>query len=202
MNFYHSTILPKILDCVMQKKELGKLRPEVARAACGVVLEIGFGSGLNLPFYQRVTQLYALEPSSVLYKMAEERVKRAGFPVTFLEASAERIPLGDKSMDMVVSTWSLCSIPDVKLALQEVKRVLKDEGVFLFLEHGKSPSGFVRWVQKCLSPFSRRIAGCTLDRSIDELVREAGFCEVTVTRFPLPRRPLYFMYRGRAVGKK
>lgn len=177
-------------------------RPDVAGEASGIVLEIGFGSGLNLPYYKNVTKLYALDPSQELYNLAKDRIQKVSFPTEHIQASAEKIPLENNSIDLVVSTWSLCSIPHPEIALKEIFRVLKLGGIFAFIEHGKSPKSFIFKLQKILTPFSKRLAGgCHLDREIDELIKEAGFDFIKLETFQQKSKPLAFMYKGIAVKK-
>ncbi len=187
----------------MKRKSFEKHRVDVARLAHGVVLEIGFGSGLNLPYYQNVTKLYALEPSKELFTLAKERIEKASFTVEFLQSSAEQIPLADASIDVVVSTWSLCTIPHPELALKEVIRVLKPGGTFSFVEHGRSPNRFVAAIQKCCTPFSKCFGGgCHLNRGIEAMIRESGFDVQKLDTFSTWSMPLAYMYKGVAIAKK
>lgn len=158
----------------MSSKSKEKERVELVSEAKGIVLEIGFGSGLNLPYYQNISTLYALEPSLELYKLTD--FKQASFPIQHLEASAEKIPLPDASVDYVVSAWTLCSIPNPDLALKEIYRVLKPTGKFLFVEHGKARNKYIRCLQR-LGTFGSKCmcGGCHLDREIDWLIINAGF---------------------------
>ncbi len=177
-----------------------KERPGVVAEAFGEVLEIGFGSGLNIPYYKNVTKLYAVDPSEELYGLSLALVKGAPFPVEYIAASAEEIPLPKETVDAVVSTWSLCSIPHPEVALKEIYRLLKPKGKFLFIEHGKSPrEGLATW-QNRLTPLSKAcLGGCHLNREIDTLIQQAGFKIIKVEKFPLPSKPLAFMYKGVAV---
>lgn len=194
---------PFFLDRAMRRKSFEKHRLDVARAAHGVVLEIGFGSGLNLPYYQDVSKLYALDPSRELFALAKERVEKAAFPVEFLQASAEYIPLADASVDVVVSTWSLCTIPHPERALEEILRVLKPGGTFSFVEHGRSPNRFVAAIQKCCTPYSKCLAGgCHLNREIETLIRGSGLDLQKLETFSTWSMPLAYMYKGVATPKK
>ncbi len=140
MSLYEHWIFPRILDLSMRSQQAMRYRKQLVPQAKGQVLEIGMGSGLNLPFYgPEVERLYGLEPSPELRRMANRRAKEAGVGVAFLDRSAEQIPLGDRSMDTVVMTWTLCTIPDAARALAEVHRVLKPGGELLFVEHGLAP---------------------------------------------------------------
>lgn len=195
MNFYKKYILPKRLNTSMNREEFERLRPEVIKEAAGIVLEIGFGTGLNLPHYKNITKVYALEPSQELYNFAEERIKQVSFPVEYLPISAENISLPDRSIDSVVSTWTLCSIPDVKATLLEVKRLLKPDGKFLFIEHGKSSNKKLAFLQNIFTPLSKLFAGnCHLNREIEKLIIDSGFYLEKIEKFS--EKPLMFMYKG------
>lgn len=191
--------MPKYLNKSMRRKQFEELRPGLISNAKGEVLEIGFGSGLNMPYYKNVTKLYALEPSDLLFAERDLKVAPETFPVIHLSASAETIPLMDNSIDTVVSTWTLCSIPNVEIALREIYRVLKPAGKFLFIEHGKSPKKFISFLQDVFTPLSKCIAGgCHTNRQIDKLIVDAGFTIVQVERFQQKGKPFLFMYKGNA----
>jgi ubiquinone/menaquinone biosynthesis C-methylase UbiE len=170
-------------------------------AARGVVLEIGIGSGLNMPFYtSAVTRLYGIDPSAELLAMAQGRAAVAPFPVELFNHGADHIPLADAWIDTVVVTWSLCSIANVEDALREMRRVLKPGGTLIFVEHGLAPDAGVRKWQNRLTPFWRRFTGgCHLNRKMDDLVRDAGFtiADLRTEYMPGPRA-LAFMYEGSA----
>ena len=144
---YGRWVLPRLIDLAMRNKEATRYRGKTIPAAAGRVLEIGAGSGLNLRFYgDEVQHLYALDPSARQQRMARSKRPAAAFPVEYLEASAEDVPLDSRSIDTVVSTWTLCSIPDAALALREARRVLKPGGLLLFTEHGFAPEpGVQAW---------------------------------------------------------
>jgi ubiquinone/menaquinone biosynthesis C-methylase UbiE len=200
VGFYARRILPHLINTAMKNKEATRLRAAWVPEARGRVLEIGIGSGLNLPFYSsKVACVYGVEPSAELRKMAEERAKRANTKVEFLSQSAEdTIALADQSVDTVVMTWTLCSISDPMRALAQMKRVLKPDGRMLFIEHGKSPdAGVARW-QDRLAPAWKKIGGgCHLNRKIDDLLRTAGFAiqELKTCYLPGPR-PMTYTYQG------
>ncbi len=201
MSLYTKYILPKYLDWSMRQSTLKEYRREVASAVSGMGLEIGFGSGLNLPYYRNVTKLYALDPSEELYDFAAERIASAPFPVEHLPASAEQIPLPDNSLDFVVSTWTLCSIPHPDTALKEVLRVLKPGGIFSFVEHGRSPKTSIATIQSFLTPASKHLAGgCHLDRNIEKLIHDAGFDIQKLETFSPQSKPLRFTYKGVAMA--
>ena len=181
----------------MENKNIEKYRIDIASRATGITLEVGFGSGLNLPYCTDVDKLYALDPSKELYNLAEERIKSISFPIEYLQASAEHIPLRDNTIDTVISTWSLCSISHPQNALEEILRVLKPNGKFLFIEHGKSTRGVITEIQNFLTPFSRTFAGgCHMNRNIEKLILDAGFQMQSIEKFGLNSRPSGFMYKG------
>ncbi|MBF0624863.1 MAG: class I SAM-dependent methyltransferase [Magnetococcales bacterium] len=197
--FYEQRILPWAIDRIMARQAFTTERARLVPLAQGRVLEIGLGSGFNLPHYARqVERLFALEPSARLQRFAADRVRAAPFPVTFVGLTAESLPLDDRSMDTVLSTWTLCTVPDVNRALAEIGRVLKPEGRFLFIEHGRSPDRRVRFIQETLSPLWQRIGGgCTLDRPMDELIAGAGFRFERSENGPMGGAgPLSFLFRG------
>lgn len=202
MSFYNKYILPKLLDYVMRSKDMEKHRLDVICEAKGVVLEIGFGSGLNISYYTGIVKLYALEPYQDFYSLAESRIKKVNFPIEHLRSSAEKIPLQDNSVDSVVSTWSLCSVPHPEIALSEIKRVLKPGGIFTFIEHGHSPKTFISQVQNILTPVWKHItAGCHLNRRIDILIEKSGLKIQKLKIFQQKSGSLVFMYKGLAVAK-
>jgi ubiquinone/menaquinone biosynthesis C-methylase UbiE len=200
MGFYSDIILPRLCDLAMRNKQLRPYRERVIGAAEGRVLEIGVGSGRNLPFYRSpVTELLALEPAPKLIAMAQH-APRPGTPVNFIEASAEAIPLDDRSVDTVVTTWTLCSIPDAGIALTEMRRVLRPGGQLLFVEHGMAPDRNVRRWQDWLTPAWKCISGgCHLNRPISTMIEAAGFRidRVETGYMPGPKA-MTFMYEGRA----
>ena len=199
MGFYEDRILPHLIASTMRHRELIPYRERVVGAAEGRVLEIGVGAGANLPFYgPGVGEIFGLDPSQRLLRVARE----AG-PMHPLEASAEAIPLDTGSVDTVVTTWTLCSIPDAHRALTEMRRVLKLGGRLLFVEHGLSPDARMRWFQNTLTPVWRRIGGgCHLNRPIDALIREAGWkMEKIDTGYLRGPNPMTYMYEGSAQAR-
>jgi ubiquinone/menaquinone biosynthesis C-methylase UbiE len=200
MAFYNDFILHRLLDLAMCNKQLLPFRKRVIGAAEGRVLEIGVGSGRNLPFYRSpAKEILALEPSSKLVAMARG-ASHSTVPVNFLEASAETIPLDDRAIDTVVTTWTLCSIPQAATALAEMRRVLRPGGKLLFAEHGLAPGVSVRWWQDRLTPAWRRISGgCHLNRPIRSLIENAGFRVDRIETGYIPGpKPFTFMYEGSA----
>jgi ubiquinone/menaquinone biosynthesis C-methylase UbiE len=183
----------------MPNKQLLPFRERVIGAAVGRVLEIGVGSGMNLPFYRPpVREVLALEPAQRLVSMA--RGVTRNMPVSFLEASAEAIPLDAHCVDTVVTTWTLCSIPQGATALAEMRRVLRPGGKLLFVEHGLAPDEGVRWWQDRLTPAWRRFTGgCHLNRPIGSMIEGAGFSIERIETGYMPGlKPMTFMYEGSA----
>ncbi len=201
MSFYQEKVVPLLVNLAMRQRRLAEYRSRVVPAAKGHVLEIGIGSGLNLPFYSRnVEQIIGLDPSSTLLTMARRHPQPDATPVEFVAGSAEAIPLANASTDTVVTTWTLCSIPDVERALAEMRRVLKPGGRLLFVEHGRAPEANVRWWQDHLSPVWKRLSGgCHLNRAIGTLIEGAGFqFERIETGYMSGPKPMTFMYEGSA----
>ena len=201
MSFYDERILPHLVHMSMRQATFEPYRRRVVSAASGRVLEIGVGSGLNLPLYEAATHVIGLEPSAQLLAMARA-VCTGGLSIELVEGVAEAIPLPDHSVDTVVSTWTLCTIPDVTRALTEMRRVLKPDGRLLFAEHGRSPEPrVVRW-QDRLTPLWKQIGGgCHLNRPIEQLIRDAGFrVEQLQTGYMKGPKPMTFMYEGVARG--
>lgn len=199
MGFYSDRVVPHLVNLSMRSHLLAPYRERIVGQAAGRVLEIGVGSGVNFRFYTtRATEVVGIEPHPRLLKMASE--KKGRVPATLIEGSAESIPLDDSSFDTVVTTWTLCSIPDIARALAEMRRVLKTDGQLLFVEHGLSRDEGVRKWQSRLTPLWKRIAGgCHLDRPISTLVEAAGFrvSRLDTGYMPGPK-PMTFMYEGRA----
>jgi ubiquinone/menaquinone biosynthesis C-methylase UbiE len=200
MGFYTKHILPRFIDLAMRNRETARLRAAWLPQAHGDVLEIGLGSGLNLPFYSsQVRRVYGLDPSTELLQIARKRALDVPLEVEFLPQSAEDpAPLADRSVDTVVMTWTLCSIADASKALQQIIRVLKPDGRLIFLEHGRAPdAGIAAW-QDRLTPVWKRIGGgCHLNRKIDELIEAAGFRigELRTCYLSGPR-PMTYTYQG------
>lgn len=199
MRIYSRYVLPRLIDLAMRQESETAERARLVPLARGRVLEVGFGSGLNLPFYgPAVERLYGLDPSRELWRLARRRIDAVRVPFEFVPASAEVIPLPEASVDDVVMTWTACSIPDAGRALQEIRRVLRPEGRLLFVEHGHSPDlAVARW-QDRLNPVWKRVAGgCNLNRRIDELLVVAGF---DITSFEQGYgegpKPFSYLYKG------
>ncbi|KUM25600.1 phospholipid methyltransferase [Mesorhizobium loti] len=201
MGFYQEYILPHVINLAMRNRDLVPYRERALSSAEGRVLEIGIGSGLNLPFYPpQAREILGLDPSPRLIAMAQEKAAGSSVPVTFIEGSAEAIPLDAHSIDTVVTTWTLCSIPGATNALEEMRRVLRPAGQLLFVEHGLSPDMSVRRWQNRLTPIWKRIGGgCHLNRPIRTLIEGAGFhIDQVETGYAKGPKPMTFMYEGRA----
>lgn len=201
MSFYTRHVLPPLLHLAMRQKLLMPFRRRVAGAASGRVLEIGIGSGLNLPLYAPpVRVVIGLEPSAELRRMAARRAAAAPLPVELLDGSAEALPLADASIDTVVTTWTLCTVADAGQALAELRRVLKPGGRLLFAEHGRAPEPSVaRWQDRIDPLWARCAGGCHVNRKMDDLIAAAGFRIETLDheRLPGPRTHTY-LYEGSA----
>jgi len=204
MGFYAEHVVPYLVQLAMRQGTLVPYRERVISKAAGRVLEIGVGSGLNLPLYPAaVTAVVGIEPSAKLLSMAKAQTAPATRQIELLEASAEAIPLENESVDTVVTTWTLCTIPEVQRALEEMRRVLMPTGRLLFVEHGRSPDSSVRRWQNRLNPLWKPIAGgCHLNRPIADLIESAGFrIEHMDTGYGQGPRPMVFMYEGEARKK-
>jgi ubiquinone/menaquinone biosynthesis C-methylase UbiE len=203
MGLYENWVLPRLLDLAMRNQILDTYRHSAITPARGLVLEIGVGSGVNLPLYgPAVARVIGLDPSPRLLRLASRRAADAIVPVSLLRASAEHLPLADAVFDTIVMTWTLCSIPNPIAALAEMRRVLKPGGRVLFVEHGLSPEfRIARW-QHRLTPCWKRISGgCHLDRKTDELIRTAGFqIDAVETGYMKGLKPWTFMYQGSATN--
>jgi ubiquinone/menaquinone biosynthesis C-methylase UbiE len=177
VSFYQDAVLPWLTHLAMRQQRLVPYRTRVKSGAEGYVLEIGIGPRLNLPFYGAgVKQVIGLDPSPRLLEIADGAGRRSAIPVQLIEGAAEAIPLERESVATVVTTWTMCSIPDANRALSEVRRVLKRRGRLLFVEHGRAPEQSVQWWQDHLTPAWKRISGgCHLNRAIADIVRTNGF---------------------------
>jgi SAM-dependent methyltransferase len=203
MGIYTDRIFPHICDWVMSDPRMARLRKEFLADVGDEVLEIGFGTGLNLEHYpERVRRVIAVDPARGMNRIARGRIARSRIDVDLVVESAHGLPFENESFDRVVSTWTMCSIPEVSKALEEVYRVLKPGGRFHFLEHGLSDDWHVQKWQRRLNPIWSRLAGgCRLDTDVDAVVRGQPFESVTFDRFVMERAPRVqgTMYRGVAV---
>jgi len=202
MGFYDDKVLPRLVDRVCGMAELRPLRQEVVQGLRGDVVEIGFGSGLNLRYLDadEVDKLLVIEPNDTARRLGEERTARSDVPVEFLGLDGQALPLEDGSVDAVLSTFSLCTIPDVEAALGEIGRVLRPGGELHFLEHGLSPDPKVARWQHWLTPIQRKVAGgCHFDRPIADLVTGAGL-EMTALRNTYLKGPKFpgYIFLGTA----
>ena len=204
MSFFSQVIVPRLCDFLLNKSLLVRHRRELLAHAHGDVLEIGFGTGLNLPYYpERVHKLTAVDPNPGMHRLAENRIKRGRIKVDQQVLGGEQLPFEDSRFDCAVSTFTLCSIEDVRQALSEVYRVLKPGGKFLFLEHGLSPESSVQKWQRRLNWLEIRLGdGCHLDRDIKALVAAQPFSSLEVKAFYLQEMPKTHGYLYRGIGRK
>ena len=202
-SWYDRHILPYLIDLSCGVKPVRRQRAKVVPLAHGRVLEVGMGSGLNMPYYDksRVAAIVGLDPSPGMRRRAEQRIAEAGLAVEFVGLSAEKIPLPDAAFDSVLITYTLCSIPDPVAALEEMRRVLKPDGRLIYCEHGRAPDESVRRWQDRLTPLWRRIGGgCHLNRDIPALLAAGGFaCNDVQTMYLPGLRPMTYNYWGEAV---
>lgn len=203
MGFYENRVLPFMIDKACAGPPILKQREKVVPGAEGRVLEVGMGSGINLPYYDpaRVEFVWGLEPSEGMRRLAAQRIEAAPFEVRLLDLPGESIPLDDASVDTVLLTFTLCTIPDFRTALAQMRRVLKPGGKLLFCEHGEAPDESVRKWQNRINPLWKRIAGgCNLNRPIPHCLEEAGFVVHDLETLYLPNTPRIaaFNYWGRA----
>ena len=178
MSFYERYCLPHLINLACGSKPVSKQRQKVVPLARGKVLEVGMGSGLNIPFYdhEKVEQVWGLEPSEGMRQKAQHRVKQAAFAIEWLDLPGEEIPLDDNCVDTVLLTYTLCTIPDWQSALQQMRRVLKPGGKLIFCEHGEAPDENVRRWQRRLNPIWGKIGGgCHLNRPIPKYLEQGGF---------------------------
>jgi len=202
MGLYSRYVLPRLLDFAMRDKPIMRQRAKVVPLAHGRVLEVGIGSGLNLSFYDKskVDKVLGLDPSPELNVWARERAAEAGIDVDWLALSSERIPLPDDSVDSIVITYTMCTIPDVHSALLEMRRVLRPGASMYFSEHGIAPDASVRKWQNRLNPLWGKLAGgCNINRNVPKLLEDAGLRlgEIETMYLPGPR-PLTYNYWGSA----
>ncbi len=201
--WYDRTLLPYLLDCACGLSPIQQQRTKVVPQAQGRVLEVGIGTGLNLPFYDRtkVQRIVGLDPALRMHRLALRRIARTGLDVELVGLSAEAIPLPEASFDTVLTTYTLCTIPDPVAALKEMRRVLVPGGKLLFCEHGRAPDEKVRKWQTRLQPYwSRMAGGCQLDRDIPGILEEAGFKIDVQSKYIRGPRVLSYHYWGQAVA--
>ena len=193
MGLYADQILPRAINLALRGAEFAGPRARAAAGLDGEVVEIGFGSGLNIPYYPAgLKRVRAVDPAAAGRKLAAGRAAACAVPIEYVGSGAEALPMADASVDHVLSTWTLCTIPDATRALGEVRRVLRPGGALRFVEHGLAPDPGVARLQQLLTPVQRRAFGCHLDRRIDQLVAAAGL--------ELTRLDTYYMKGPRALG--
>lgn len=199
MGFYSSVVLPRLLDWSMSDPNWAKYRQSLLSEVQGEVLEIGFGTGLNLAYYpDHIDRITVIDRNPGMHRLAERRIRESGKRVENLVLNSERLPMADNRFDSVVSTWTLCSIAQVEQALQEIHRVLKPGGKFFFVEHGLSPNPKVQTWQHRLTPIQKVIGdGCHLDRDIEQIVKRQ-FDHVEIQQFTPEKMPdlIAHLYRG------
>jgi ubiquinone/menaquinone biosynthesis C-methylase UbiE len=205
LSFYDKYILPKVLNCTCASKPINYQRDKIVPLAKGAVLDVGIGSGLNIPFYNKtkIKQLYGLDPSKELLDIAKSVAKEKNLEIEFLECGAESIPLADKSIDTVLITYTMCTIQDVATSNSEIMRILKDDGKLLFCEHGLAPDKNIAKWQKRINPLWSKIAGgCNLNRDIPNLISSSGFKILNMEEMYLPGTPKFAGYNYWGVAKK
>jgi ubiquinone/menaquinone biosynthesis C-methylase UbiE len=204
MNIYNKFMLPRVIHWACSQKPNRLQRKKIIPKARGNVLEIGIGSGLNLPFYtNKITKLTAIDPSVDLWNKNDLNTENLPFNFEFIQAGAENIPLANHSFDTVVITYVMCTIPDLEKAFSEIKRVLKPTGKLLFCEHGKAPEKGIQKYQNIINPFWKRIGGgCNLNRDIPTLIENNGFIIEKLETMYIPGwKPASFNYLGIAKTK-
>ena len=199
MGFYSNFIIPYGIDIVMSGSPLSEYRQQLLKNVSGEILEIGFGTGLNLPFYpDSVSKITTIDPNPGMKKLARSRIVTSHIEVDFQILNGENLPMADASFDSVVCTWTLCSIAQVEQAIAEVYRLLKPQGKFFFIEHGLSKDSQIKAWQNRLTPIQKVVAdGCHLNRNIQQLV-EQKFSQVSIEQFYAPKLPkvIGYMYQG------
>jgi ubiquinone/menaquinone biosynthesis C-methylase UbiE len=203
MGFYDKYLLPKLVHFTCSQEPTMRQRQKVVPLARGRVLELGIGTGLNIPFYdaRHVTHLWGLDPSAEMWSIARKNARDHHLDAEFIQSGAEPIPLDSNSADTVVMTYTMCTIPDIRLALGEIKRVLKPGGKLIFCEHGKAPDESVlRWQNRLNPIWTKLSGGCNLNRPIPRLLEQSGFKSNDIQTMYLPGwKPAAFNYWGTAV---
>jgi ubiquinone/menaquinone biosynthesis C-methylase UbiE len=205
MAFYQDRVLPRFINVVMNTKQTREIRSRVCGELKGDVVEIGFGTGHNLPFLPTaVTHLRAVEPSASSVQLAGRRIAASRVPVEVVGLDGQSLSLADHSADAVLCTWSLCTIPDPYAAVREMRRILRPGGRLHFIEHGRAPDENVRRWQDRLNGFQNRIGGgCNLNRDIPSIIEAGGFTVASLDTYygKGEPKPYAYMYEGRAVAK-
>jgi ubiquinone/menaquinone biosynthesis C-methylase UbiE len=204
VGLYAQVVFPRLCDLILGRPCVARQRRALLAHARGNILEIGFGTGLNLACYpEHVRRITTIDPSAGMHRLARSRIRRAGIEVDARQLSSERLPFADHTFDCVVSTFTLCSIEDVEKALSEAYRVLKSSGRFLFLEHGLSPDAAVQRWQRRLNWLEMKLAdGCRLDRDMLALITGQPFSAIEMDSFYLERTPRTHGYLYRGVATK
>lgn len=204
MGVYRDHLLPRVQNKVMDRKDLRDVRSRVCSGLSGDVVEVGFGTGLNAPHYpDGVQRIAAVEPSALCMRIAEPRISATSTKVELAGLTGETLDLGSEEFDAALSTWTLCTIPDVDAALAEIRRVLKYGGRFHFVEHGRAPdAGVARWQERIEPPWKRIAGGCHVTRDISGLVERAGFRIDEVQTYYLTGEPKVFGYTFEGVATK
>jgi ubiquinone/menaquinone biosynthesis C-methylase UbiE len=203
MGFYESQVLPRVVDVALSGKPMQRLRRRACEGLSGDVLEVGFGSGRNVPHYlASVTRVRAVDPATVGRRLAADRVAASQVPVEYVGLDGEHLPVDDGTVDHVLVTWTLCTIPDVDQALSEMRRVLRPGGTLRFVEHGRSPDDNVARWQDRLTPIQRRLfGGCHLNRPIDALIERSGFTMTALNvGYEKGPKPFTYMLQGVATA--
>ncbi len=189
---YENYVLPKMLNCCCSTKPISYQRKKIVPEASGTILEIGIGSGLNIPYYQksRVNKVIGLDPSEQLCKMAKKTADDNNFSIDFLVNGAEEIELPSNSIDTILLTYTLCSIPEPYIALKEIMRVMKSDGRILFCEHGIAPDEVVQKWQNRINPlWGKLFGGCNINRDIPNILKNGGFKINSLDKMYLPSTP-------------
>jgi len=200
---YERHVLPKVLDACCSTKPVNYQRNKIVPYAKGKILEIGIGSGINIPFYNKtnVEKIYGLDPSEELNNIAQKKAINNNLEIDFLLNGAEEIPLPSNSMDTILITYTLCTIQDLESSLKEIKRVMKDDAVMLFCEHGIAPDPkVIKWQNRVNPLWGKLFGGCNINRNIPEIIQSSGFTLNSLDQMYLPSTPkiVGYNYWGKA----
>lgn len=199
MGYYENQILPRLIDVVLSRQQFSEVRSRVTAGLEGDVVEVGFGSGLNVPHYpSEINKLKAIDPATLGRKLAAKRVANSPVDIEYIELDGQALPLETDSIDHVLITWTMCTIADIEGALKEMYRILRPGGQLHFVEHGHSPDPKVAHWQDILTPLQRRISGgCHLNRPIDQLISQAGFNIIKMDNFYMKApKPIGYIFEG------
>ena len=200
---YERHVLPKVLDACCSTKPVNYQRNKIVPHAKGKILEIGIGSGINIPFYNKanVEKIYGLDPSEELNNIAQKKAINNNLKIDFLLNGAEEIPLPSNSMDTILITYTLCTIQDLESSLKEIRRVMKDDAVMLFCEHGIAPDeNVIKWQNRINPLWGKLFGGCNINRNIPEIIQSSGFTLNSLDQMYLPSTPkiVGYNYWGKA----